>query len=76
MMVRNRFIQKLTIRQMPGFIRSAGASLCRQLPAVPDGAWAGTGALLLFGSVQLTMFISAIWHGERFSWRNGQGFIA
>ena len=28
---------------------------------------AGTGALLLFGSVQLTMFVSAIRHGERFS---------
>ncbi len=28
---------------------------------------AGTGALLLFGAVQLTMFTSAIWQGERFS---------
>ena len=28
---------------------------------------AGTGALLLFGAVQLTMFASAIRHGERFS---------
>lgn len=28
---------------------------------------AGTGALLLFGSVQLTMFAAALWNGERLS---------
>src|SRR5262245_49218888 len=28
---------------------------------------AGTGALILFGAVQLTMFAVALWYGERFA---------
>ena len=34
---------------------------------------AGTGALLLFGAVQLTMFLTAIRHGERFSYLSWSG---
>lgn len=37
---------------------------------------AGTGALLLFGAVQLTMFASAIRHGERFSFLSWTGLFA
>ena len=37
---------------------------------------AGTGALLLFGAVQLTMFVSAIRHGERFSFLSWTGLSA
>lgn len=37
---------------------------------------AGTGALLLFGAVQLTMFASAIRHGERFSFLSWIGLSA
>ena len=37
---------------------------------------AGTGALLLFGAVQLTMFASAIRHGERFSFLSWTGLAA
>jgi drug/metabolite transporter (DMT)-like permease len=37
---------------------------------------AGTGALLLFGAVQLTMFASAIRHGERFSFLSWTGLTA
>ena len=37
---------------------------------------AGTGALLLFGAVQLTMIASAIHHGERFSFLSWTGLSA
>jgi drug/metabolite transporter (DMT)-like permease len=37
---------------------------------------AGTGALLLFGAVQLTMFVIAIRHGERFSLLSWTGLFA
>lgn len=37
---------------------------------------AGTGALLLFGAVQLTMFVSAIRNGERFSYLSWAGLFA
>ena len=37
---------------------------------------AGTGALLLFGAVQLTMFAVAIRRGERFSWLSWIGLCA
>lgn len=37
---------------------------------------AGTGALLLFGAVQLTMFAVAIRRGERFSWLSWTGLCA
>ena len=37
---------------------------------------AGTGALLLFGAVQLTMFAVAIRRGERFSWLSWLGLCA
>lgn len=37
---------------------------------------AGTGALLLFGAVQLTMFLTAIRHGERFSFLSWAGLCA
>jgi len=35
---------------------------------------AGTGALILFGSVQLTMFIAALRRGEHFRWLSRTGF--
>jgi drug/metabolite transporter (DMT)-like permease len=37
---------------------------------------AGTGALLLFGAVQMTMFVAAIRHGERFSYVSWIGLAA
>lgn len=37
---------------------------------------AGTGALLLFGTVQLTMLVAALWGGERFSALAWTGFVA
>jgi len=37
---------------------------------------AGTGALLLFGAVQLTMFVTALRHGERFSFLSWAGLCA
>jgi drug/metabolite transporter (DMT)-like permease len=35
---------------------------------------AGTGALLLFGSVQATMLVAALRSGERFAWAEAAGF--
>lgn len=36
---------------------------------------AGTGALLLFASVQITMFAAAVWSGERVSLQKGLGLL-
>ena len=36
---------------------------------------AATGALILFGAVQLTMMLSALWSGDRFSGRQVLGFV-
>lgn len=36
---------------------------------------AGTGALLLFGAVQVTMIGFALWRGERLTWRRAAGYV-
>jgi len=50
------------------FVYAAGFSLAyRALPA-------GTGALLLFGAVQVTMIAAGLWRGERFTRAQSLGF--
>lgn len=36
---------------------------------------AGTGALLLFGAVQVTMIAYGLWRGERPTWTSGAGYL-
>ena len=51
------------------FIYAAGFSFAYA------GMSAATGALLLFGSVQLTMFGYGLWHGERFNRQQTTGLV-
>jgi drug/metabolite transporter (DMT)-like permease len=61
-------------RRAAGALALAGYALPFSLAYVALGA--ATGALLLFGAVQLTMIGASLRAGERFGWRRTAGLIA
>jgi drug/metabolite transporter (DMT)-like permease len=61
-------------RKAAGAIALAGYALPFSLAYVALGA--ATGALLLFGAVQLTMIGAGLWAGERFGVRSTAGLVA